>query len=406
MVHFMQNFKKKICACLSSLLAITFCLSLPMGVSAETGTLGTQTPQLIANYYTVQADESLRLVDGNALTSGSYVMELVVSDLASISQFELTASYDSDILAFDSITVLPNDASGFDAINSQIINRNLIVGFISVNAGSCTALTDGTAVIFTAEITITADSAVNMYDGDDAVITVDPNPNLTFIEADYGDIRYDSETGARIYDCYGIGDAATYNYTGTVYPMEIDLSPAVGYTVSAYVGYLASRDATAGTLGNTSKGRQLSGVTITITTDSGDITATSDENGQFTLEMVPDGTYTATVAYDYGLPRTFIIVVDGADVISDTVIGIVNCNAYNNNGRDGNINSRDTSAIKAQNGKTKARNAAIYAQYYYLDVNGDGNINARDSAISKAFSGISTRTWSGNKPEQTIQNSN
>ena len=104
--------------------------------------------------------------------------------------------------------------------------------------------------------------------------------------------------------------------------MTCDLSPDLTqyYTVSAYIGALAAPDDAFGTYATT-------GATVSIETEDGTpISAVTDSTGKFVLEKVPNGTYIATVTYKYGFARTFTIIVDGADVESDTMVGIVACN--------------------------------------------------------------------------------
>jgi len=365
----MRNLKRKICACLFPLLALTFCISLPMGASAETGTLGTQTPKLEANYYTVQADESLKLVDGNALTSGSYVMELTVSDLASISHFELTAGFNKDVLTFDSISVLPEITTGFDAINSKInseLSGELIVGFVSTNKGACTALTDGTAVIFRANITIDSTDPVNMFDGDDAVITVNPNPNLTFIEADYGDVR--TVNGQAVYDCYGLGAAADYDYPGTVYPMEIDLSPMVAVTVSGSV--IKMTNPADPNKVSTAANVALEGVTLTI---NDEVVATTDSTGAYSFDIAP-GNYVVTLSYKYSADRTVNLIVGDTDITA-TAITMVACDFK----QDGKFNITDFNQYKSR------LKSSVTATKNEADLNGDNKMNITDTNLMKKF---------------------
>ena len=205
--------------------------------------------------------------------------------------------------------------------------------------------------------------------------------------------------GNRIYSCYALADSE--DFTGDVYTtMSVDLSPEVnfGYTVSAYVGYLKDQAATAGLQGRKEK---LQDVVITIIVDGETVTADYDNaTGQFTFTNVPDGKYEASLTYTYGLPRTFDIVVNGADVISDTIIGVLACNFK----VDNYINANDLKLFKPQSGKNKSKNPTEYAANYFMDVNGDDFINANDLKIFKAFSGKSKSNWKGNKPEQTVQN--
>ena len=146
-------------------------------------------------------------------------------------------------------------------------------------------------------MTVSGDAPVDMQNA----LTVDEDPNCTYIEVNYGD-RTTTEAGDYIYNCYALSDPE--DYPGTVYSMTCDLSPDLTkyYDVSAYVGALASPDAAEGSYPTT-------GAVITIQTDNGPIEATTDETGKFTLENVPNGEYEATITYRYGFSRTFTIIV-------------------------------------------------------------------------------------------------
>lgn len=90
---------------------------------------------------------------------------------------------------------------------------------------------------------------------------------------------------------------------------------ATGHSVTAYVGALATPSDAYGTYA-------VTGATVTIDGKS----AVTDNDGKFTVEGLADGTYEATIDYKYGFTRTFTVVVAGADVVSDTKVGIVGSN--------------------------------------------------------------------------------
>lgn len=296
--------------------ALALALSLTTGQSgaivapAAEGDLGTQTPAITASY----TDSDGNACDGNALTSGSYTMTLSVSDLASISELEFTASYDTDILSFSllSSTILSDTLPQLDGIGPLISGGSFIFGLMSENEDK-TLLPDNAAQLLSVGVTVSSETPVDMND----VITVNTDPRFTFIEVDFGDV-YHSDAGL-VYDCYGLSSPA--GFSGTVYDMTCDLSPDITqyYTVSAYVGALISPDETYGAYPTT-------GATVTISTENGDISAVTDSSGRFTLENVPNGEYTATVTYKYGFSREFTIEVNGADIDSDIMVGIVACN--------------------------------------------------------------------------------
>lgn len=146
-----------------------------------------------------------------------------------------------------------------------------------------------------------------------------------------------------------------------------------GYTVTAYVGAMAKPTDTVGKYATT-------GATVSITTADGTvISATTDDNGMFVLENVPNGTYTATVTYSSGFDRTFTIIVNGADVSSTTMVGIVGCNW------DGNatINVADKNKFNAANGSSSADET----YNVQIDIDRNGNINVADKSIYSAFNG-------------------
>lgn len=361
----MQKFLKRFFACLTSLLVLTSFLALQAG--ADTSTLGTQSPAITAAYFT---DEQLEnQVDGNALTSGeSYYMVLSVSDLASVSQLQFTAEYDTAALQFGTVSVLPEISTGFDAITPVAAGGRFILGFVSTQS-EYTALADDTAVLAIAQITVLSETDIDAAD----VITVNSNPNYTFIEVSYADITYDA-SGNRVYSCYALADSE--DFTGTVYTtMTCDLSPEVnfGFTVSAYVGALAEPTDTYGSYATT-------GAEVTINVNGTDVTAVTDENGQFVFERVPNGTYTATITYAYGFSRTFTIVVNGADVQSATMVGIVGCD-WDGNGTV--INALDANQYLSVSGATSTSAKYVLG----IDVDRNNVINALDMNIYLKFSG-------------------
>ena len=121
------------------------------------------------------------------------------------------------------------------------------------------------------------------------------------------------------------------------------------------------------------------GATVSIETEDGTpISAVTDSTGKFVLEKVPNGTYIATVTYKYGFTRTFTIIVDGADIESDTMIGIVACNW---DGINSNITTSDMSAYAL------CINASVGSDNYDLgiDIDRSGAITASDMAVCAGF---------------------
>ncbi len=329
----------------------------PSAVYAQTGTLGNEKPQISASY----TDGDGNLADGNQLTAGSYTMQIALTGMENISQMELTATYGEEV-SFGNYSTLADSNSNVDAVCS-ISGGNLVLGLVSKNA-DCTAIDSEKTVIFTASITVTSETAVDMEN----VISVSQNPNFTYLEADYGDVKI---TG--VYDCYALGTNA--DYAGTVYPMACDLSPQLvqTYTVSGYIAALDSKTATEGKYA-------VVGAEVKV----GDITAVTDNDGKFVLEGLANGTYEAQVTYKYGFTRTFKIVVNGADINSNVKVGIVSCDF---NG-DGFITTNDYNMYMDNVGKTSTSSGFDIG----YDLNRDNFVTTNDYNIYTEFIGVTSTT--------------
>ncbi len=358
--------KKRICVAMVSVL---ICAMLSIGavsVNAAESTLGTQTPAITATY----TDANGEAADGNALASGTYEMAIVVSDLAALSQMEITASYDSTVLSFGRAVTAAEEYPSLTDFGPQTVNSRFVYGLTSADKAE-TVFADNSAVLLTIQITVTTDTTVDMSE----VMTVNEDPNFTFIEVSFDDRVPTGDS--YIYNCYALGTAE--NFPGETYPMTCDLSPEVstGYTVSAYVGALASPEDEYGSYATT-------GAIVTITTEDGEISAVTDNEGRFVLENVPNGEYTATITYKYGFDRTFQIIVNGADITSDTKVGIIGCNWDG----DGAVNSNDYMIYKSYLGLE-----ASQANYDVgIDINRDNAINSNDYNIYTMFVGIEGNT--------------
>lgn len=335
------------------------------GVSANAAesTVGTEVPKITAVY----TDGSGEKVDGNALTAGTYQMVLSVSDVSYISQMEFTAAYDESVITINSCSVLPDSNEQLFTTDSISRGGKLVFGIISEDS-ECTALVDSCLTLLTMDFTVASDSSVDMAD----IIIADSNPHFTFFEVSYND-RTASADGKYIYNCYALGTADDFG--GTVYSMECDLSPELpkGYNVSAYIGALTKPSDTEGVYA-------ITGATVSVTTKDGvEISATTDDSGMFTLESVPSGEYTATVAYPYGFERTFTIIVNDSEISSSVMVGIVACNWDGNS----SINIADMNLFSEANGSSSVDE--VYAVYFDIDRN--GNINVADQSIYSAFNG-------------------
>lgn len=271
---------------------------------------------------------------------------------------------------------------------------------------------DYTGTSYTSVIVNTEDDS---YSVDGATYTADNNPDgVTYTEDSWHNfiVALDNAVNAAVegnstyqYASAGIYQPANKDqYTlqvSDVYELrtqlmraenELTVAEAVepeGYTVSAYVGALATPDAEFGSYATT-------GATVSIQTEDGtQISAVTDDTGKFVLENVPNGTYEATITYKYGFTRTFTIIVNGAAVESDAMVGIVGCNW------DGNtsVNIMDYSYFVQQNGLT------VNDDGYDVGFNLDRNtaVNIMDYSIYSAFVGLTSSDLDGLYADTIVQ---
>lgn len=368
----LEKFKRIISVALASVLTCALFISCISAGAAEeyTSSISTHKPVITAEY----RDASGNVADGNALSAGTYEMVLRVDDLASISQMQFTASYDANVLSFSNgVLPLATDSSlNLNAVHLESANGSFVFAYNSGNYDSCSALPDNGAELVKISLTVLS-SAVNTAIDINSALTIDTNPNRTFIEVDYRDATVSGLS--RVYKCYALSTAD--DFTGEVFPMECDLSPEIsnGYSVSAYIGALTSPNEKYGSY-------PVTGAQVSIEVGGETLFAETDETGKFTFLNVPSGSYTATVSYKYGFTRTFTVKVENANVESAILVGIVACNW------DGNtmINAKDKSKYLSTLGLR-----ASDAEYDVgVDIDRNGTINAKDKQIYLAFVGYSS----------------
>lgn len=368
----LEKFKRIISVALASVLTCALFISCISAGAAEeyTSSIGTQKPVITAEY----RDASGNVADGNALSAGTYEMVLRVDDLASISQMQFTASYDANVLSFSNgILPLATDSSlNLNAVHLESANGSFVFAYNSGNYDSCSALPDNGAELVKISLTVLG-SAVDTAIDINSALTLDTNPNRTFIEVDYRDVTVSGLS--RVYKCYALSTAD--DFTGEVFPMECDLSPEIsnGYSVSAYIGALVSPNEKYGSY-------PVTGAQVSIEVGGETLFAETDETGKFTFLNVPSGSYTATVSYKYGFTRTFTVKVENANVESAISVGIVACNW------DGNtmINAKDKSKYLSTLG-LRAYDAGYDVG---VDIDRNGTINTKDKQIYLAFVGYSS----------------
>ncbi len=365
----LEKFKRIISVALASVLTCALFISCISAGAAEeyTSSIGTQKPVITAEY----RDASGNVADGNALSAGTYEMVLRVDDLASISQMQFTASYDANVLSFSNgILPLATDSSlSLNAVHLESANGSFVFAYNSGNYDSCSALPDNGAELVKISLTVLG-SAVDTAIDINSALTLDTNPNRTFIEVDYRDATVSGLS--RVYKCYALSTAD--DFTGEVFPMECDLSPEIsnGYSVSAYIGALTSPNEKYGSY-------PVTGAQVSIEVGGETLFAETDESGKFIFNNVPAGSYTATVSYKYGFTRTFTIEVADSNVESSTMVGIVACDWS----KDAVINTNDKlsylSLVSVKAGSDKYD--------FGIDIDRNGVINTNDKIIYLSFVG-------------------
>lgn len=365
----LEKFKRIISVALASVLTCAlFILCISAGAAEEyTSSISTQKPVITAEY----RDASGNVADGNALSAGTYEMVLRVDDLASISQMQFTASYDANVLSFSNgILPLATDSSlNLNAVHLESANGSFVFAYNSGNYDSCSALPDNGAELVKISLTVLG-SAVDTAIDINSALTLDTNPNRTFIEVDYRDATVSGLS--RVYKCYALSTAD--DFTGEVFPMECDLSPEIsnGYSVSAYIGALTSPNEKYGSY-------PVTGAQVSIEVGGETLFAETDESGKFIFNNVPAGSYTATVSYKYGFTRTFTIEVADSNVESSTMVGIVACDWS----KDSVINTNDKlsylSLVSVKAGSDKYDLG--------IDIDRNGVINTNDKIIYLSFVG-------------------
>lgn len=342
---------------LALVIAMTIFIGLPIVSNAETGTLGTESPEI---YCTFSQDGEL--VDGNELTAGTYDVSFVISGVKNLAVVQITATYDDSMVTVasaPSYSISDDEAFPFHTIGYKNENSTIITGFISGN-DDCTAISSDGQVLTTISMTFASDCDAADY------ITVDQDPNHTFVQVDLNDSTSDQ---------YALVDSYP-GYSGNLYPMSCDVTPVITaeYTVNGQV--LIATDTT-GT--NTTAG--IIGITVTVEKDGLIIAqAVTDENGFYTLPDIPVGEYTITFSGSTTVDRAGTLTVSSDKAVDSVVtldsVGIVICD-YN---KDGAFNAIDVAVFSG----------SFSGEYnVYCDLNADKGVNAIDAAV---FSGIFGKT--------------
>lgn len=343
----MKNISKK-------LIAVSFCILLtvtqyiPICSYAATGTMGNETPAITFEF----ADSNGSATDGNSLVAGNYSVDVVLAGMASVSMFQMTASYDVNVITVNSVTL---NGTGFDPAGPVIDGGNVAFGVYSTNADTTVIDTAGTVM---ATLSVTVASPCDF----ESVFTPSTDPDFTFAQADYND-------GFDMSYVLGITEAS-----GDYYPMTCDVSPIMApssFDISGTVKIATSLD------GDTTSGG-IVGITVSITDGTNTYSAVTAADGTFAVSAVPVGTYSVTISGSTTIDRTTTLTVSADKatngVISVGDVGIVICD-YN---KDGYVTGLDTADYAV---------ALAGTFNVYCDFNCDGAVTGLDTADYSVFLG-------------------
>ena len=327
-------------------LVIFFCA--PVQANAQTGTLGSEEPYLYCTYYNANGDA----VDGNALTSGNYRVDIVISGMQTAAIMQITADVNaSSASALKSLSVTSTydetDSSFSLAAAEYITDSSLSVILTSKNTETCSQINSEGTVIASLSANIDCDGTIDFND----YFNFETDSDLTFFEADYGDGD----------DCYALSQGVDVAYT--VYPMTADVTPEINNGKIIIQGRILVADSADG---NARNKFIISGVNIVDI--NGNILATTADDGTFTAE-VDKGTTSIKITGQSTIDRT--VYLTGNSDISNVEIPIVICD-YN---RTGSVDATDLGLFKKKLG--------IYDVNY--DLNNSKNVDSTDLGIFLRF---------------------
>ncbi len=345
-----MNTVRKFFAALMLLSFTVFCA--PLCAQAQTGTLGEESPYLFCAFYNENGDA----VDGNALPSGEYRVDVVLQGMenAAVMQFEARANLSSGVLTDLSVlsTYADTDNSFEEAAAEYIDDEQIAVILVSENEDTSPINSEGT-VIASLSVTVNCNGTIDFNDYFNFVTDSD----LTFFEADFGDGD----------DCYALSEGEGIEYT--VYPMTADVTPELSNNIIISGTVLISQDenGNTGTFGARGINFKVGGEYVKASDGTNAVTSSvAGHYGEFEIE-VPKGTTEITLTGASTVDRT--VTLSGNADISGAIIPIIYCD-YN---KDINVNAVDFGFFNKRSGET----TEVY------DLNNDLMVNAVDYGFFK-----------------------
>lgn len=323
------------------LILIISLLALPINATAKTGTLGTESPVISCTFVNSNGEEAC----GDRLYPGDYTVNFMLSQMASVSIFQISGVYDeSKISKFE-----PESYNDRFELGGQKVSNGKFAAFLVSNNTTTTATMPTGVVMLTYSVTVNKS-------GDFAdMVQLSTDPNHTFIEADYGD---------GYYDCYVLDTSIEYA-AGTTYDSTADLSPYIAPTIFTVTGKITVADDTMGTA--TDFG--MPGVRVAV--DGTNVSSTTDDSGVYNLIGLEPGDYELTISSNYSAERkaTLEVIADNADYDLLTVanVGMVPCD-YN---KDNTINAVDAFVFSRDYATNPTKS----------DFNRDGVVNEADGQM-------------------------
>lgn len=348
----MRKTSNRLIATLLSLAFTATIFLLPFTAWAVTGTMGHEKPELTARF----TDTAGSKVDGNVLTAGTYTVDVVLSGMANISMFQMTANYSSTYITSLTVNSVYSDDASTATESCGVLNEDgkLVFGFISTN-DDCSPVNSKGTVLASLSVTISDSATIDDPCDFAKAFIVSDDPECTLAEADFGDgtdLAYTLDPNAE-------------------YPMICDMSPVLQNDVYSVTGTVN----TASDLTGSELLKGIVGITVSVTIDGKTISDTTSDNGQYTLEGLPEGEYTMSISGPTTIDRnvTLVVSADKAvnNVISADAVGVVICD-YN---KDGNINGLDKPTF----------NASLTTYNVYCDLNCDGDVNGLDKSVFNIF---------------------